>query len=154
MFEASNSIGIVAGFWLVRITNYFFLEARMTLARSNNVGSFSLISAIQSILVWSFVLAVCMIVIGFPVLVLVVSVASLLAFTLHSIMPMSAVLLTAAVFLGVHIAGILGMATFLTAKGIYPHDVDWMVWLRGRENPVNTSVYAACPLTCDIKGAA
>jgi hypothetical protein len=126
----------------------------MTLARSQNVGGFAFLSSVQSVLVWSFVLAVCMIVIGFPVFVLVVSVASLLAFTLHAIMPMSAILLTVSAFIGIHIAGILAVSVFLTAKGVYPNDVDWMVWLKGRENPVNTAIYASCPLTCDINNSA
>ncbi len=124
----------------------------MTFARSRNVGGFAFLSAIQSVLVWSFVLVVCMIVIGFPVLLMVVSVGSLLAFTLHEIMPMSAILLTVSAFIGIHMIGILAVSTFLTLKGIYPNNVDWMVWLKGRENPINTAVYASCPLTCDIKG--
>jgi hypothetical protein len=126
----------------------------MTLARSQNVGGVSFLSSVQSVLIWSFVLAVCMIVIGFPVFLLVVSVASLLAVTLHAILPMSAILLTVSALIGIHLIGILAVATFLTAKGIYPNDVDWMVWLKGRENPVNTAVYASCPLTCDINGSA
>jgi hypothetical protein len=125
----------------------------MTLAPSHSVGRFAFVSAIQSVLVWSFVLVVCMIVIGFPVFLLVVSVGSLLAVTLHSIMPMSAILLTVSAFIGIHMLGILAVSVFLTMKGVYPSDVDWMVWLKGRENPVNTAIYASCPLTCDIKGS-
>ena len=124
----------------------------MALAHSQNTIGLGLISTLKSILIWSFVLAVCMIVIGFPVLVLVVSIASLMAVTLHAIMPTSAVLLTAVGFIGVHVLGILAVSTFLTFKGIRPQDVEWLRWLHGDENPGTTSVYASCPLTCDVKG--
>ncbi|OUC11614.1 MAG: hypothetical protein B0A82_26835 [Alkalinema sp. CACIAM 70d] len=125
----------------------------MALAHSQNAVGLGLISTLKSILIWSFVLAVCMIVIGFPVLVLVVSIASLMAVTLHAIMPTSAVLLTAVGFIGVHVLGILAVSTFLTLKGIRPHDVEWLRWLHGDEHPADTtSIYASCPLTCDVKG--
>lgn len=124
----------------------------MTLAPSQNAGRLYLVSMLKSILVWSFVLAVCMIVIGFPVFVLVVAVASLLAVTLHAIMPTSAVLFITASFIGLHVFGIFAVSTFLTLKGIHPQDVEWLRWLHGQENPKNLTVYASCPLTCDVKG--
>ena len=124
----------------------------MALAPSQNAGNLYLVSMLKSILVWSFVLAVCMIVIGFPVFVLVVAVASLLAVTLHAIMPTSAVLFITASFIGLHVLGIFAVSTFLTLKGIHPQDVEWLRWLHGQENPQNSTVYASCPLTCDVKG--
>ncbi|MBE9031572.1 hypothetical protein IQ266_17710 [filamentous cyanobacterium LEGE 11480] len=125
----------------------------MALARSQYAGSLSFLSAVKSILIWSFVLAVCMIVVGFPILVLVVSLAALMAFTLQAIMPLTAILYTVAAFIGVHLLGIFAVSTFLTLRGVRPQDVDWMTWLRDQENPVDTAVYAACPLTCDIKSS-
>jgi hypothetical protein len=114
----------------------------------------SFLSTVKNILIWSFVLAVCMIVVGFPILLLVVAVGSLLAFALHAFMPLTAMLYTVVAFVGVHILGILGVSTFLTLKGVYPQEIDWMNWLRGQENPMNTAVYASCPLTCDINSVA
>ncbi len=126
----------------------------MALARGQYAGGLSFLSMVKNILIWSFVLAVCMIVVGFPILLLVVAVGSLLAFALHAFMPLTAMLYTVVAFVGVHILGILGVSTFLTLKGVYPQEIDWMNWLRGQENPMNTAVYASCPLTCDINSVA
>ncbi|MFM2430666.1 MAG: hypothetical protein RLZZ511_1879 [Cyanobacteriota bacterium] len=125
----------------------------MALARSQYAEGLSFLATVKSILIWSFVLTVCMIVIGFPILVLVVALASISAFALHAVMPVSAILYTVLAFVGVHVLGILGVSSFLTWRGIYPHQVDWMNWLRGQENPMNTAVYASCPLTCDINSS-
>jgi hypothetical protein len=124
----------------------------MTLATTQSSKGLHLFSTAKSILIWSFALTVCMIVIGFPMFVLMVSLASLLAFTLHAIMPVSAVLFIAVGFVSLHVVGILAASTFLTLKGIYPQDVDWLRWLHGQENPQDTVVYASCPLTCEIRG--
>jgi hypothetical protein len=126
----------------------------MALARGQYAGGLSFLSTVKNILIWSFVLAVCMIVVGFPILLLVVAVGSLLAFALHAFMPLTAMLYTVVAFVGIHILGILGVSTFLTLKGVYPQEIDWMNWLRGQENPMNTAVYASCPLTCDINSVA
>jgi hypothetical protein len=126
----------------------------MALARGQYAGGLSVLSTVKNILIWSFVLAVCMIVVGFPILLLVVAVGSLLAFALHAFMPLTAMLYTVVGFVGIHILGILGVSTFLTLKGVYPQEIDWMNWLRGQENPMNTAVYASCPLTCDINSVA
>jgi hypothetical protein len=122
----------------------------MTLARSQSLGNSDFLFSLKSFLIWVFTLTVCMIVIGFPVLVLVVSVSALLAFTLHAIMPFSAVLLIALGMIGIHAVGIMLAAALLTSKGIYPQEVEWLRWLHGEENPLHTAVYASCPLTCDI----
>jgi hypothetical protein len=126
----------------------------MALARGQYAGGLSFLSTVKNILIWSFVLAVCMIVVGFPILLLVVAVGSLMAFALHAFMPLTAMLYTLVGFVGVHILGILAVSTFLTLKGVYPQEIDWMNWLRGQENPMNTAVYASCPLTCDIESSA
>jgi hypothetical protein len=119
---------------------------------STTANQFQVVTTIKSILVWSFVLAVCMTVIGFPLLMLVVAVGSLMAVTLHAILPTSAMLMTAVGFVGVHVLGILAASTFLTLKGIHPQEVEWLRWLNGQENPTTDSTFASCPLTCDIKG--
>jgi hypothetical protein len=119
---------------------------------STTTNQFQLVTTIKSILVWSFVLTVCMLVIGFPILMLMVAVGSLTAVTLHAIMPTSAMLMTAIGFIGAHILGILAASSFLTLKGIHPHEVESLRWLNGQANPVTISTYASCPLTCDLKG--
>jgi hypothetical protein len=123
---------------------------KMALAPSQSLKTAHTLFLIKSFLIWTFTLTVCMLVIGFPILVLVVSVGSLLAVTLHAILPMSAVLFVAIGLIGVHAMGIMLAAAFLTSKGIHPQEVEWLRWLHGQENPLNSSVYAACPLTCDI----
>ncbi len=124
----------------------------MTLAQGQSRQSLGMFATVKSILVWTFALTVCMIVIGFPMLIMVVALASLVAVMLHAIMPVGAVLVTAVGFIGIHALGILLASTYLTLRGIHPQDVDWLRWLHGQENPGNTSVYAACPLTCEIEG--
>ncbi len=119
---------------------------------STTANQFQLVTTLKSILVWSFVLTVCMTVIGFPLLMLVVAVGSLTAVTLHALLPTSALLMTAIGFIGVHVLGILAASTFLTLKGIHPQEVEWLRWLNGQESPTTSSTYASCPLTCDIKG--
>jgi hypothetical protein len=123
----------------------------MTLTASQNSKGMALFFTAKSITIWAFALTVCMIVIGFPVFVLMVSLASLMAFTLHAIIPGSAVLVIAVGFVGLHVVGILAGSAFLTLKGIHPQDVDWLRWLHGQENPQDTVVYASCPLTCDVR---
>lgn len=122
----------------------------MTLANSPNYNQFHVVSTLKSISMWSFVLTVCMIVIGFPIFMLVVALGSLVAVTLHAIMPTHAILITTVGFLGVHIAGILAASAYLTFKGIHPQEVEWLRWLSGHENPDTASTFASCPLTCDI----
>lgn len=124
----------------------------MAFANSSATNQLQLVSTLKSILVWSFVLAVCMIVIGFPIFMLVVALASLLAVTLHAIMPANAVLVTTVGFVGIHILGILTASTFLTLRGIHPQEVEWLRWLNGKENPDTSATFASCPLTCDIEG--
>lgn len=119
---------------------------------STTANQFQLVTTIKSILVWSFVLTVCMVVIGFPILMLMVAVGSLTAVTLQAIMPTGAMLMTAIGFIGAHILGILAASSFLTLKGIHPHEVESLRWLNGQANPVTISTYASCPLTCDLKG--
>ncbi len=125
----------------------------MAFANSSTItNQFQLVTTIKSILIWSFVLTVCMLVIGFPILMLMVAVGSLTAVTLQAVMPTGAMLMTAIGFIGAHILGILAASSFLTLKGIHPHEVESLRWLNGQANPVTISTYASCPLTCDVKG--
>ncbi len=123
----------------------------MELTHSNSLGKVYSLSLVKSFLIWTFTLAVCLLVVGFPLVVLMVTVGSLLAIALQSILPVSAVLLVAGGIVGFNILSVLVGAAVLTLKGIHPHEVRWLHWLHGAANPQHTSVYAACPLTCEIK---
>jgi energy-coupling factor transporter transmembrane protein EcfT len=106
---------------------------------------------LKSFFIWTFALTVCLLIVGFPLVILMVTIGALLAVVLQSVMPISAVLVVAGSILGINILSVLFGAAALTFKGVHPQDVDWLRWLHGEENPGNTSVYAACPLTCDIQ---
>lgn len=122
----------------------------MTLAHSQSLENSDFFFSLKSFLVWVFTLTVCMIVIGFPVFLLVVSVSALFAFVLHEILPVSAVLVITLGMIGIHAIGIMSAAAWLTSQGIHPQQVEWLRWLNGKANPLHTAVYASCPLTCDI----
>ena len=104
----------------------------------------------KSFLIWCFALTVTLLVVGFPLVVLMATVGALLSITLHPILPVSAVLLVAGGTIGLNILAVIFGAAVLTLKGIHPHEVRWLSWLHGDANPVSTTTYATCPLTCDI----
>lgn len=108
------------------------------------------LSIVKSFLIWTFTLGVCLVVVGFPLIVLMVTVGSLLAIALQSVLPVSAVLLVAGSLIGINVLAVLLGAAILTIKGIHPKEVHWLSWLHGDPHPLHTSVYAACPLTCDL----
>ncbi len=122
----------------------------MELTQRSDLGKFYSLTIVKSFLLWSFTLTVCLLVIGFPVVVLMATIGALAAIILQSVLPMSAVLLVAGSLFGVNLLGIVIGAAILTAKGIHPQDVHWLRWLHGEASPASTSVYAACPLTCNI----
>lgn len=105
---------------------------------------------LKSFLIWSFTLLVCLLVVGFPVVVVMMTVGSLMAIILQSILPVSAVLLVAGTIIGGTLMAILAAAAMLTAKGVHPQEVSWLTWLHGNEVVASESVFAACPLTCDL----
>jgi uncharacterized membrane protein (DUF485 family) len=108
------------------------------------------IALAKSFLIWCFALTVTLLVVGFPLVVLMATVGALLSVTLHHILPVSAVLLVAGGTIALNILAVVVGAGVLTAKGIHPHEVRWLSWLHGDANPVSTTTYATCPLTCDI----
>lgn len=111
----------------------------------------SYLALIKSFSIWSFTLMVCLLVVGFPLIAIMATVGSLLAVVLQSVLPMSAVLVVAGGIISANILAVVIGAAMLTLKGIHPEDVSWLRWLHGRETHAHTSVYAACPLTCDLK---
>lgn len=123
----------------------------MALSQSQSLRSFYSILMLRSFLIWTFTLAVCLLIVGFPLVILMVTIGSLLAVTLQSVLPVSAVLVVAGSILGINLFAVILGAAILTLKGVHPQEVDWLRWLHGEENPRHTSVYASCPLTCDVK---
>lgn len=104
----------------------------------------------KGFLIWSFTLTVCFLVVGFPIVVILTTVGSLAALVLQSVLSISGVLVVAGMLIGGSILSIFVGAAILTAKGINPQEVSWLRWLNGSASPLCSSVYAACPLTCEI----
>lgn len=123
----------------------------MTLAPSSSLGKTYSLLMLKSFLIWTFTLAVCLLVVGFPLVVLMATVAFLLSIVLQSVMPISAVLLVAGSLIAFNVLAVILGAGALTFKGVHPHEVRWLSWLHGEADDIHTSVYAACPLTCDLK---
>jgi hypothetical protein len=105
----------------------------------------------KSFLIWTFTLAVCLLVVGFPLVALMATVGCLLSIALQSVMPASAVLVVAGGLIMSNVLAVLVMAGVLTAKGVHPKQVKWLSWLHGEAETPQKSVYASCPLTCEIK---
>lgn len=122
----------------------------MELAQRQSWGKSDLLTNAKSFSIWSFTLTVCMIVVGFPIVVLMSAVGAFLSIVLQTILPVSAVLLVGGGLIGAHVLGIFIGAAILTAKGIHPQDVSWLRWLHGEASPSHTPVYASCPLTCSL----
>lgn len=119
-------------------------------SRENLTKTYSL-AIVKTFLIWSFTLAVCLLVVGFPLIVLMVTIGCLLAIALQSVLPVSAVLLVAGSLIGINVLAVVIGAAALTIKGVHPQEVRWLNWLHGEPDPLHTSVFAACPLTCELK---
>lgn len=123
----------------------------MSLSGTSDLGKTYSLLMVKSFLIWTFTLAVCLLVVGFPLVVLMATVGCLLSIVLQSVMPVSAVLLVAGGLISFNVMAVLIGAGVLTAKGINPREVSWLSWLHGEEDEMQTTVYAACPLTCNIE---
>lgn len=123
----------------------------MVSAQSSNLGKTYSLLLIKSFLIWTFTLAVCLLVVGFPLVVLMATVGCLLSIVLQSLMPVSAVLLVAGGLIMFNVMAVLVAAGVLTLKGIHPKEIRWLSWLHGETEQMQTTVYAACPLTCETK---
>lgn len=113
----------------------------------NKVGYLAIL---KSLLIWMFTLTVCLLVVGFPLIVIMATIAVLSTVILQSVFPMSAVLLVVGSIIALNLLAVIIGAVILTVKGIHPQDVTWLRWLHGQARPLHTSVYAACPLTCEV----
>lgn len=123
----------------------------MVSAQKSYFGKTYSLLAVKSFLIWTFTLAVCLLVVGFPLVVLMATVGCLLSIVLQSVMPVSAVLFVAGSLIMLNVMAVLIAAGVLTFKGVHPTDMKWLSWLHGEEEQMQRSVYASCPLTCDVK---
>jgi uncharacterized membrane protein len=120
------------------------LTTRQSMVKTDSLAT------VKSFLIWTFTLGVCLLVVGFPLIVLMVTVGSLVAITLQSVLPVSAVLLVAGSLISVNVLAVLFGAALLALKGVHPHEVRWLHWLHGAADVLDTPIYAACPLTCEL----
>ena len=118
--------------------------------QNNTLNKDSYLGLTKSFLLWSFTLTVCLLVVGFPFGVLLVTVGILATVVLQTVLPSSAVLLVAGSIIAINVLTVILGASILTAKGIHPEEVTWLSWLHGEENSAKESVYASCPLTCEL----
>ncbi len=122
----------------------------MQLVQNNTWKKNIYLALTKSFLLWSFTLAVCLLVVGFPIQVILTTVGILATIVLHAILPSSAVLLVVSSIVSLNLLIVFIGAAILTAKGIHPQEVSWLHWLHGQDRSVNDPVYASCPLTCAI----
>ncbi len=122
----------------------------MQLTQNKTISKSRYIATAKSFLIWCFALTVSLLVVGFPLVVLMATVGALMSVVLHPILPVSAVLLVAGGIIVLNVLAVVVGAGVLTAKGIHPHEVRWLSWLHGTSEPVSTTAYATCPLTCDV----
>lgn len=119
----------------------------MQLSSKNNNNLFD---NIKSFFIWSLTLTVCFLVVGFPLGFVIVSIGVLMTIVLHAVMPISSVILVGTAIFALNILVVVFGAAALTIKGIKPQDVTWLSWLHGEAEPSIDSVYASCPLTCEL----
>lgn len=122
----------------------------MEISHGSGYGKLYSLTVIKSFFVWSFTLTVCLLVVGFPVIVLMATIGALAAIILQAVLPVGAVLVVVGSLIGGTVLSILIGSAVLTLKGIHPQEVRWLRWLRGDDKPLHASVYASCPLTCGL----
>ncbi|HBB33827.1 MAG TPA: hypothetical protein DDZ80_32115 [Cyanobacteria bacterium UBA8803] len=122
----------------------------MEMTTRENLIKTSSLATVKSFLIWTFTLTVCLLVVGFPVVVLMVTIGAIMAISLQSVLPVSAVLLVAGSLIGANILLVLVGAAVLSLKGVNPKEVRWLHWLHGEPDVLQAPVYAACPLTCGL----
>lgn len=122
----------------------------MQLVQNNTWKKNIYLASTKSFLVWSFTLAVCLLVVGFPIQVILTTVGILATVILNAILPSSAVLLVVSSVVALNFLIVFVGATILTAKGIHPQEVGWLPWLNGQDSSVNDPIYASCPLACPL----
>lgn len=125
----------------------------MQLTSQENVQKKGFLNGIKSFLIWSFTLTVCFLVVGFPLGFVLVTIGVLAAIVLHTLLPISSVILVAGAITALNILAVFVGAAILSIKGVNPQDVTWLSWLHGDAEPQYTTTYASCPLSCDLSEA-
>jgi hypothetical protein len=123
----------------------------VTLSQSQVMGQPDYVLMLKSFVLWVGILTVCLLIIGFPIGILIVTVGSILALVLHAVMPGFGILLVAGSFIGVQLVGVMLVSALLAVRGVHPKHVTWLRWMNGDENPKHESKYASCPLTCGLE---
>ena len=124
----------------------------MELAQKSSLDRVDSWTMIKSFLIWCFTLTVCLLVVGFPLVMLMMTIGALLSIVLQSVLPVSAVFVVAGGLLGANVLAIITGAAMLTFRGIHPHEVSWLSWLHTETDPMEVPIYPSCPLTCDVAG--
>lgn len=122
----------------------------MELTQNQSWQKVDSLTFVKSFLVWSFTLTVCLLVVGFPLVVLMAAATAIVSVALQSLLPVSAVLLVTGSMVGANLLAVLLGAAVLTAKGVHPHQVRWLHWLHGEDLEIKAPIFAACPLTCNL----
>ena len=122
----------------------------MQLVQNNTWKKNIYIALTKSFLLWSFTLAVCLLVVGFPIQVILATVGILATVVLQAILPSSAVLLVVSSIVSLNVLIVFVGATILTVRGIDPQEVSWLHWLHGQDSSIKEPVYASCPLACPL----
>ena len=150
-FTETNSVNSLSSDKQLKFKLAVYLGGKvMVSAQSSNLVRTHSLLMMRSFLIWTFTLAVCLLVVGFPLVVLMATVGCLLSIVLQSVMPASAVLIVAGGLVTFNVMAVLIAAGVLTAKGIHPKQIKWLNWLHDEAEKTQTTVYAACPLTCEI----
>lgn len=119
---------------------------------SKNIRKNIYLDVSKSFLIWCLTLTVCLLVVGFPIGVLVVTCGILATVVLQAVLPSSAVVLVTGTILCSNVCVVVLGAAILAFKGIRPEEVSWLNWLHGAdENRFSTPIYASCPLTCELQ---
>ena len=122
----------------------------MQLTSQESLQKKGFLTGIKSFLIWTFTLTVCLLVVGFPLGFVLVSIGVLATIVLHAVMPISSVILVASLISVLNVLAVLVGAAVLAIKGINPQDITWLSWLHGDAEPHYTTTYSSCPLTCDL----
>ena len=122
----------------------------MQLTAQQTVSNNNLLANVNSFLIWSFVLIVCFLVVGFPLVFLLTTIGVLMTIVLQGLIPISSVFLVGSSLISFSLLIMFVSAAALTIKGIRPQDVTWLSWLHGDAELHYDRVYASCPLTCSI----
>ncbi len=122
----------------------------MTVSQSQIVETTDYALLAKSFALWTLTLTVCLLIVGFPVGILIVAIGSMAAVALQAVMP-GGMVLVAGALIGLQLVGVMVGAAVLTLKGIHPQEVSWFRWLNGQADPLHESIYASCPLTCEVE---